>query len=134
MEGSNNLSREEALGRAEIQCGVKDKGWKLYGTDKSGKLVLDTRQNFETCMAPHYQDEPVVAYEAVTRSEAILNNHSKAPAKLLRLGADAGEGMLQRIQNALHVHNSNVPGLQGLRKDHKVALPYTGARLSIWMQ
>ena len=70
-------------------------------------------------MAPHYQEEPVVAYEAVTRSEAILNNHSKAWAKLLRLGADAGEGMLQRIQNALQVHDSNVPGLQGLRKDHK---------------
>ena len=40
--GANNLTRQEELGRKEIQNGIEEKNWKLYGTDKSGKLELDT--------------------------------------------------------------------------------------------
>ena len=52
--GSNNLTREQAEGKREIQRGIKDKGGMLYGTDKSGKLVLDQQVNFLKAMEPHY--------------------------------------------------------------------------------
>ena len=36
---SNNLTKAQFLGLKEIREGVKNKGWVLYGSDKSGKLV-----------------------------------------------------------------------------------------------
>ena len=37
------LSPEEEAGRQEILDGIKSKDWILYTSDKSGKMVLDTR-------------------------------------------------------------------------------------------
>ena len=119
--GSNNLTRAEALGRKEIADGVKNRSWMLYGTDKSGKLVLDTKANFLKCMEPHYQNDQEVTYNAVLKSEPLLNNHAKAWAKVLNMGLNAGPGQYQRIREALTVKNSNVAILKGLRKDHKRA-------------
>ena len=118
--GANNLSRSEALGRREIQEGIKNRGWILYGTDKSGKLVIDTQANFLTSMEPHFKNEQEVPYNEVLKSEGNLNNHSKAWAKLLNMGMNAGNFQPRRIKEALTVKNSNVAQLRGLRKDHKV--------------
>ena len=51
--GMVNLTREQALGRKELLQGIKTRTWKLYGTDKSEKLVLDTEANYMRAMAPH---------------------------------------------------------------------------------
>ena len=48
------LQEQKALRRKEISEGVKGKNWMLYGTDKSGKLVLETKDNFLRVMEPHY--------------------------------------------------------------------------------
>ena len=117
--GANNLSKEEALGRREIQQGIKEKNWKLYMTDKSGKLCLDTEENFLKSMEEHYVGEQEVTMRVVKESEGQLNNHSKAWASILNLGGAAGEGQSVRIKQALMVHDSPVPVMLGLRKDHK---------------
>ena len=57
---------------------------------------------------------------AISKSEGNLNNHSKAWAKLLNMGMNAGNFQPRRIKEALTVKNSNVAQLRGLRKDHKV--------------
>ena len=69
---------QQEAGRREIQEGIKNRGWILYGTDKSGKLVLDTQENFNRAMAPHYTNETEVNINQVHESENGLNNHSKA--------------------------------------------------------
>ena len=120
-KGSNNLTRQQAEGRKEIQQGIKDRGWCLYGTDKSGKLVLDTQQNFLDSMKPHFEDHEEVDYDAVLYSEKTLNNHSKAWAKVLNVGLNAGQTHPRRIREALTVKHSNVAHLRGLRKDHKTS-------------
>ena len=120
--GSQTLTRAEALGRKEIADGVKNRNWMLYGTDKSGKLVLDTRENFLKCMEPHSINDQQVEYEACLKSEPLLNNHAKSWAKLLNMGMNAGQGQTQRIREALTVKHSNVAQLKGLRKDHKRAV------------
>ena len=71
--GAQNLTRAEELGRKEIQEGVESRGWILYGTDKSGKLVLDLRENFNKCMEPHYINEIPVTIDQVHESEKSLN-------------------------------------------------------------
>jgi hypothetical protein len=42
--GAEVLSEKEMRGMKEIEEGIKDKGWMLYTTDKSGMLVLDTKK------------------------------------------------------------------------------------------
>ena len=42
----SNLTPAEKAGRDEIRDGIKNKGWMLYNSDKSGNLVLDTKDNF----------------------------------------------------------------------------------------
>ena len=80
---------------------MESKGWFLYGTDKSGKLVLDLRENFNKCMEPHYIHEIPVTIEHVHNSEKSLNNHSKAWAEILQIGADAGLGQSDRVKGHL---------------------------------
>ena len=48
-----NLTEKEELGRKEIEEGVKEKDWRLYSTDKSGKLVLDTNENYLRTQMKH---------------------------------------------------------------------------------
>ena len=52
QKNSSNLSRAEFLGRQEIKEGIENRGWVLYSTDKSGKLVLDTYTNFLIICTP----------------------------------------------------------------------------------
>ena len=120
IKGANNLTRAEALGRKEISEGVKNRNWMLYGTDKSGRLVLDTRDNFLRAMEPHYSGDQEVTYQAILNSEPLLNNHSKAWCKILNFGANAGTDQSQRIKEAMTVKHSNVANMKGLRKDHKL--------------
>ena len=71
-------------------------------------------------MEPHYIHEIPVTIEQVHDSEKSLDNHSKAWAEILQIGADAGPGQSDRVKRALTVNKSSVAPLRGLRKDHKL--------------
>ena len=60
-----------------------------------------------------------VTIDQVHESEKSLNNHAKAWADILNIGADAGEGQAGCVKRALTVNKSSVAPLRGLRKDHK---------------
>ena len=106
--------------------GVKSKGWIVYGTDKSGKLVLDTLQNFNESMKPHYENENEVSIETVSQSETQLNNHVRSITKMLKMGENQSQVMQQRIIEALMVKHANVPNLLGFWKDHKPTVSQNG--------
>ena len=93
----------------------------LYSTDKSGKLVLDTKQNFLNSMGPHFENDSEVTRDDVSKSEKILNNHSKSWSNILKLGKNSGNNQPERIKNAMKVTDSDVPPMKGMRKDHKVS-------------
>ena len=69
IKNSKNLTAAQCAGRKEIQQGIQEKGWMLYTTDKSGKLVLDTVENFNRAMEPHYLGEQEVTIQQVHQSE-----------------------------------------------------------------
>jgi len=119
VRGSQNLTPSQQQGRREILDGIKTKNWTLYGTDKSGKLVLDTVKNFNKVMEPHYVNEREVSISDVHKAEPGLNTLSKVWTGILQLGKNAGQGQTRRISNALHVDMSTVPACKGMRKDHK---------------
>ena len=119
QKNSSNLSRAEFLGRQEIKEGIENRGWVLYATDKSGKLVLDTYSNFINSMRPHFETQDVVTIEDVHEAEKNLNDFSGALSEVISLGAHAGRGQAKRCKQALTVNKCSVPVLGGLRKDHK---------------
>ena len=53
----NNLTDKEQEGLEKIKDGVKNKGWIVYNSDKSRKIVLDTKDNFLKCMSEHYESD-----------------------------------------------------------------------------
>ena len=59
-EDSNNLTQKERAGLDELREVIKSKGWIVYTTDKSGKMVLDTKENFLSCMEEHYRADRVI--------------------------------------------------------------------------
>ena len=92
----------------------------MYGADKLGKLVLDTKEKkFLDSMKEHYENETKIGMTQVHEAERLLNNHSFAWCKILGIGSLAGENQPQRIKDAMRVDFNSIPSMLGLRKDHK---------------
>ena len=75
--GGSNLTKSELKGLKEIKHGVRNLGWCLYQTDKSGRMVLDTMENFISCMHDHIVNDSDATLEDVRVSELHLNNTSR---------------------------------------------------------
>ena len=76
VKDADNLTESEKKGRKEIIEGIKTKDWIIYETGKSGKTVLDTKQNYLEVMKKHFEKDKVVDMKEVTKDERILNQHS----------------------------------------------------------
>ena len=83
--------------------GVKNKDWRLYSTDKSGKLVLDTNDNYLRTKEKHVGVDREVGIEEVGVSEELLYQHSKALVKIFGVGKEAGENQQDRISESMKV-------------------------------
>ena len=110
---------ETSLGKKEIEDGIRNKGWVLYRTDKSGKAVLDTKENYIEAMKPHFQGDKECEAKDVIRDEKVLSNHSRTWNKIFNIGGNAGQGQKEKCSNALTAKYAGIPILSGLRKDHK---------------
>ena len=111
-----NLSKLEEKGRKEIIKGIKEKDWYLYSTDKSGKLVLDTIENYAVSMQEHLIDTEEVTYETIGEAEKTLYSYSTALCRGLRVGGQSIQA--SDISRSMKVVSSGIPVINGLRKDH----------------
>ena len=89
----------------------------LYTSDKSGKIVLDTKENFLDMMKEHFENDEIVEPEVVRDAELKLNNEARSLARVINLGT--AQGHLKKCTNTLVSNYATIPMLQGLRKDHK---------------
>ena len=119
-KGAMNLTASEYEGKQQVLKGIKTKGWMISTTDKSGRLVLDSKDNYLKAMEKHSSKDIQVGYNEVKESEKILNSHARALCKAFMFGKEAGEGQHERILEAIKVQDSGVPVMVGSRKDHKV--------------
>ena len=99
--------------------GIVNKGWVIYTTDKSGKVVLDSKENFLNCMEEHFSMDRIVTPEEVREAESRLNDHVRAWCNVMTIGESAGLGQPRRCRRGLVTNFATIPTLQGLRKDHK---------------
>jgi hypothetical protein len=115
--GAENLTRDELEGLREIEIGIKTKDWMLYVTDKSGLMVLDTKQNFLESMKDHYSGDQEADIKDVIAAEKKINNTARVFADILNVGKDVNQR--QRCKETLISNMAAVPTMQGFRKDHK---------------
>ena len=55
-------------------------------TDKSGKLCLDTIENYVKYMDEHVRKDQIVSPDTVWQAEVQLNNHSRAWIRFCKIG------------------------------------------------
>ena len=118
IKGASNLTDDEIKGCKEIKEGIKSKGWLLYETDKSGKLCIDTLENYKLAMSKHIEGDQEVNTKKVLSSEKSLNEHARMWTKMVSLGAENNQQ--DRCKETLTSRYNPIPILSGLRKDHKV--------------
>ena len=89
----------------------------LYETDKSGKLCIDTLENYRLAMSKHTAGDQKVNAKKVLSSEKSLNEHSRMWTKMVSLGAENDHQ--DRCKETMTSRYNPIPVLSGLRKDHK---------------
>ena len=47
----------------------------IYTSDKYGKIILDTVDNYINGMKEHFDNDPIVSEEQVREGEKVLNTH-----------------------------------------------------------
>ena len=74
---SENLTDREKKGRDQIMRGIANQNWMLYNTDKSGKLCVDTVENYVKCMQVQVKNDEEVIPKRVLNAEKSINDQSK---------------------------------------------------------
>ena len=100
-----------------VKTGICESGWCLYQTDKSGKMCLETVQNYIQCMNDHVKDDEVVTPDRVREAEVVLNNHARTWVRMMAIGS--GVNQQWRVNRAMVSKFAPIPPMMGLRKDHK---------------
>ena len=83
-----------------------------YPTDKSGRMSIDSPENYIASMQPHIEDMITTDQAEYESVEKELNAHMASWCTILQ-GDD-------RVRNAYQATHSEMPPLYGLRKDHKL--------------
>ena len=111
IKDSDVLTKDERAGLDEIKDGIEKKGWMIYTTDKSGKIVLDTKTNFLECMSEHYTSHRVVSAKEVRDAENMINDHSRSWMRMFNIGSESGSRQQRRCGRAIINNYSSIPSL-----------------------
>ena len=112
----NNLSVEQAI--KELKTRMKNENLVCVETDKTGKLALDTKENYIKKVRKHIDINEVISTKEVTRIENKLNAHAEHAAKITMAGENTGQN--KRIKGNLKTKDNPIPILHGTSKDHKI--------------
>ena len=117
IKDSTVLILEEEAGRQQILDGIKTKDWLLYTSDKLGRMVLDTKENFIEGMGEHFEGDHIATAQEVRKAEEHLNNHTRTFVRMFNIGDSAGQ--CRRCSRALISNHVTIIVLQGYCKNHK---------------
>ena len=112
-----NLTDEQKKGLAELKKRGKNDEIVVFQTDKSGKLAVDTPENYKETATPHIEGDEVVTEEEYDATEKLINAHSVFWLKMLQVAKDSGDA--KRYKTSMRKENSRCASLYTFRKDHK---------------
>ena len=113
----STLTRSEALGLKTLKKRTKKGDSAIVATDKSGRLAVLDKANYDRKVAEHTKNDPIVSAQHVAKLEATLSATSSSLARLLKIGDKWGHQ--DRVQSAAKSELSSIPPLAILIKDHK---------------
>ena len=89
----------------------------IVATDKSGKLSVVDKLNYDRLISEHTDKDQIIDEEHVVKLESILSATSSSLARVLKIGNKWGQQ--DRVQSAAKSTLSSIPPLAILLKDHK---------------
>ena len=113
-----NLTKSEELGKLKLVKKKKKGDIVMYPNDKSGKIVVCLQETYQRAAQVHLQKDKEVDWSELKQVETRVNRHTKALAKIIKLG-EQHEGQGQRMIGATKSVDSPAPALYLLWKDHK---------------
>ena len=114
---NQNLSKSQLDGLRSLKKRVSEEDIIITLTDKSGKLSLNTKDNYNASMEKHHRDDEKITLAEKNSIENTLNGHTLQLGRILNMGANHGHE--KRVEKALRNKYCHVPVLSGLDKDHK---------------
>ena len=115
----NNLSVKQVKAIKELKTKMSNEGLVCYKTDKTGKLVIDTVDNYAMKMEKHIKNDIEVTEKKVKTIENKLNEHMEHWVGITRAGENTGQ--TRRIKSNLKTKENQLPVLSGTSKDHKIS-------------
>ena len=114
---TSNLTVEQKRGLKRLQKRKNDKEVVVFQTDKSGKLAIDSMENYKETAAPHVEGDEVVTIKEYEDAEKLINAHSAFWMKMLQVAKDSGDA--RRYKSSMKKEHTKPPTLYTFRKDHK---------------
>ena len=120
----SNFSKQEWAGVKEIKEKTKNKECFVKQTDKSGKLTIDTVENYSSFIEEHTTNDELIDVKKVDYLESKLNDNLKILNRIFNVGGDTNRRNNEdRVNLASVSTHSSIPVLDGVRKDHKSVPP-----------
>ena len=108
---------EQKRGLKRLQKRKNDKEIVVFQTDKSGKLAVDSLENYKETATPHVEGDEVVTIKEYENAEKLINAHSAFWLKMLQVAGDSGDS--RRYKTSMKKEHTKPPTLYTFRKDHK---------------
>ena len=115
--------REAEKGIKDLQKLCEEQDLVVYETDKSGRLTINKRENYNHTMEQHTCNDREVTRQEAHLMERTLNNHTLQVARALGVGAGCTDSQAARLKAALINQDKEPPVLYGTPKDHKPVAP-----------
>ena len=112
-----NLSESQTRGLKSLEKRRDNNEIVLFRTDKSGKISIDTPDNYKESAKPHTMNDDVVSNDVFNSIEKEVNAHSIFWLKMLNVAKDSGD--FNRYKSSMLTHNSEYSTQYMYRKDHK---------------
>ena len=110
-KGFENIDKEIKTGIKELKKRIKEDKIVVYPTDKSGRLSVDTQDNYKESMKEHLVNMSETNITEYRQIESKMNALSGIWCTIMQANNRAGKNFISK--------NNDVPPLYGLRKDHK---------------
>jgi len=112
-----NLSNEQRKGLKSLKQRQKNKEIVVFQTDKSGKMIVDSPENYIEAAKPHFKDDKIIDIKEYNKIEKVVNAHTICWLRMLRVAEDSGDS--KRYKTSMLTHDSQPSTLYTYRKDHK---------------
>ena len=118
-----NIKTNQEVGLKSLVERRNKKELVMFQTDKSGKMSVDTVDNYIEDVQHHIKDDRIIDAEEFARIEKKVNAHARFWCNMLNVGTHVND--VDRIKTSIKTHNSDFSNIYFYRKDHKPPLQKT---------